>query len=273
MIKLNRDLKDFRSLRILLASDDDVVKWSHGEVTEPETINYRTERPEADGLMCEKIFGPTRNFHCYCGKYRQSRYKGIICDKCGVEVTHSKVRRERMGHIGLVVPVVHLWYFHSIPSKLSIILDMKKKDLEAIIYYNTYVVVEIDENDRDKALAQIDTYEEKRENDLKSIREERLNNVSEEQKEELEKLEEDVIDKEKFVIQEEMLKTKYRKEKGQIKKEYHDEVELLRDQVIKMKELIEDMELKSILSDEDNMMLKSAGVTFYEAKIGAEAIQ
>ncbi len=133
--------KSFTKITISLASPDMILQRSHGEVTKPETINYRSFRPEKDGLFCEKIFGPVRDWECHCGKYKRIRYRGIICDRCGVEVTQKSVRRERMGHIALAVPVVHIWYFRSLPSKIGYILGMSAKDLEKIIYYESYVVI------------------------------------------------------------------------------------------------------------------------------------
>ena len=133
--------KNFTKITISLASSDMVLARSHGEVTKPETINYRSFRPEKDGLFCEKIFGPVRDWECHCGKYKRIRYRGIICDRCGVEVTQKSVRRERMGHIALAVPVVHIWYFRSLPSKIGYVLGMTTKDLERIIYYESYVVI------------------------------------------------------------------------------------------------------------------------------------
>lgn len=134
--------KHFTTISISLASPDKILSWSNGEVTKPETINYRSFRPEKDGLFCEKIFGPVRDWECHCGKYKRIRYKGIICDRCGVEVTQKSVRRERMGHITLAVPVVHIWYFRSIPSKIGLVLGMSTKDLEKVIYYESYVVIQ-----------------------------------------------------------------------------------------------------------------------------------
>ncbi len=133
---------EFSHMSIGLMDPDRVLELSNGEVTEPETINYRTLRPERDGLFCEKIFGPTRDWECFCGKYKSKKYAGVVCDKCGVEVARSKVRRVRMGHIELVVPVAHIWYLKGIPSKLSLTLDMKIKDLEKICYYENYVILD-----------------------------------------------------------------------------------------------------------------------------------
>ena len=125
----------FRSISLSLSSPDDILERSYGEVLKPETINYRSYKPERDGLFCERIFGPVKDFECYCGKYKRIRYKGIVCDRCGVEVTEKKVRRERMGHIKLVVPVVHIWFFKSLPNKIGYVLGLSSKNLESIIYY------------------------------------------------------------------------------------------------------------------------------------------
>ncbi len=132
----------FDYIRISIASPERILKWSYGEVTKPETINYRTLKPERDGLFCERIFGPTKDWECYCGKYKRVRHKGIICERCGVEVTDSKVRRHRMGHIALAAPVSHIWFLKGIPSYLGLLLDMTLKDLEQVIYFNNYVVID-----------------------------------------------------------------------------------------------------------------------------------
>ncbi len=145
--KLDKKEEEFSSIFIKLASADKVRLWSYGEVNKPETINYRTYKPEFDGLFCEKIFGPVKDYECACGKYKRVRYKGVVCDRCGVEVTHHKVRRERMGHIELAVPVVHIWYYSSLPSTVAHLLDITNKSLEKIIYYENYVVVEGDGKD------------------------------------------------------------------------------------------------------------------------------
>ena len=140
------DVNNFDSMRIGLASPDKIREWSYGEVKKPETINYRTLKPERDGLFCERIFGPTRDWECHCGKYKRIRYKGIICDRCGVEVTRSKVRRERMGHIELAAPVSHIWYFKGIPSRMGLILDISPRALEKVLYFAYYIVLDPGEN-------------------------------------------------------------------------------------------------------------------------------
>ncbi|UFU02443.1 DNA-directed RNA polymerase subunit beta' [Ruania suaedae] len=146
------DVNVFDELRIGLATADEVRAWSHGEVKKPETINYRTLKPEKDGLFCEKIFGPTRDWECYCGKYKRVRFKGIICERCGVEVTRSKVRRERMGHIELAAPVTHIWYFKGVPSRLGYLLDLAPKDLEKVIYFAAYMITWVDVDGRHEDL-------------------------------------------------------------------------------------------------------------------------
>ncbi|RMF81939.1 MAG: DNA-directed RNA polymerase subunit beta' [Chloroflexi bacterium] len=150
------EAKEFSALRISLASPEQIRSWSYGEVTKPETINYRRLRPEKDGLFCEAIFGPTKDWQCYCGKYKNVRYRGIICDKCGVEVTRSSVRRERMGHIELAAPVAHVWYTRRVPSYLGLLLDISRRNLDRVLYFAQYVITHIDEDARQKALGRIE---------------------------------------------------------------------------------------------------------------------
>ena len=132
----------FDQIRISIASPDKILSWSYGEIKKPETINYRTFKPERDGLFCARIFGPIKDYECLCGKYKRMKYKGIICEKCGVEVTLARVRRERMGHIELAAPVAHIWFLKSLPSRIGMLLDMTLKDLERILYFENYVVIE-----------------------------------------------------------------------------------------------------------------------------------
>ncbi len=148
--------EDFKGVRLKLASPETILQWSHGEVTKPETINYRTQRPEKDGLFDEKIFGPIKDWECYCGKYKRIRYKGIVCDKCGVEVTKSSVRRERMGHIKLAVPVAHIWFLRGVPSRLGLMLDLGVQELEKVVYFASYVITSVDEEARLNTMEQIE---------------------------------------------------------------------------------------------------------------------
>ena len=149
------EVNDFNAIRLSLASPAQIKSWSYGEVTKPETINYRTLKPEKDGLFCEKIFGPTKDFECYCGKYKRVRYKGIVCDKCGVEVARSKVRRERMGHISLAAPVTHIWFAKGVPSRLGLLLDVAPRTLERVLYFAHYVITEVNDEARQHALDQL----------------------------------------------------------------------------------------------------------------------
>ena len=138
------DINEFDAIRIGLASSKQIRDWSSGEVTKPETINYRTLKPERDGLFCERIFGPTKDWECYCGKYKRVRYKGIICERCGVEVTRQKVRRERMGHIDLAAPVSHIWFFKGVPSRIGYLLDIAPRELEKVLYFAASIVTTVD---------------------------------------------------------------------------------------------------------------------------------
>ena len=147
---------DIEAIRIKVASPQDILNWSHGEVTKPETINYRTQRPEKDGLFCEKIFGPTKDYECYCGKYKRIRYKGMICDRCGVEVIKAAVRRERMAHIELASPCSHIWFLRGVPSRMGMILDIPMLQIEKVIYFASYVVIGVNEDAKKKALEEIE---------------------------------------------------------------------------------------------------------------------
>ncbi|HZU13235.1 MAG TPA: DNA-directed RNA polymerase subunit beta' [Chloroflexota bacterium] len=162
------EVNDFNAIRISLASPEQIRGWSYGEVTKPETINYRTLKPEKDGLFCERIFGPTKDWECYCGKYKRVRYKGIICDKCGVEVARAKVRRERMGHIELASPVSHIWYFKGTPSRLGLLLDISPRNLERILYFALYIVTHVNEHERQRALDRIREEEDARIREIES---------------------------------------------------------------------------------------------------------
>jgi DNA-directed RNA polymerase subunit beta' len=168
------EARDFRALRISLASPEQILSWSYGEVTKPETINYRRLRPEKDGLFCEAIFGPTKDWQCYCGKYKNVRYKGIICDKCGVEVTRASVRRERMGHIELAAPVAHIWYTRRVPSYLGILLDIAKRNMDRVLYFAQHVITSLDEDARQKALKRLDAEFKGQQEQLEAVAQEAI---------------------------------------------------------------------------------------------------
>src|SRR5437879_6318901 len=149
------EVNHFNAVRITLASPEQIRSWSRGEVTKPETINYRTLKPERDGLFCERIFGPTKDWECSCGKYKRVRYKGIICDKCGVEVTRAKVRRERMGHIELASPVSHIWFVKGTPSRIGLLLDITPRILEQVLYFAKYIITEVTDQARERLVEQV----------------------------------------------------------------------------------------------------------------------
>jgi len=148
-------ISDFNAIRLKLASPSEMRSWSHGEILRPETINYRTQKPEKDGLFCEKIFGPSKDWECYCGKYKKIRYKGIVCDKCGVEVTRSIVRRKRFGHINLQVPSSHIWFLRGLSSKIGLLLNLGIQSLEKVIYYASFIVTDVDEDLKEQAIIQV----------------------------------------------------------------------------------------------------------------------
>ncbi|KKQ77012.1 MAG: DNA-directed RNA polymerase subunit beta', partial [Parcubacteria group bacterium GW2011_GWA1_38_7] len=148
---------DLSSIKLKIASPEDILSWSYGEVTKPETINYRTQKPEREGLFSEAIFGPVKDWECYCGKYKRIRYKGIICDRCGVEVTRSIVRRERMGHIKLAAPVAHIWFLRGVPSKIAAVLGTSAQDLEKVIYFASYVITKVNEDLKTEAMKRIES--------------------------------------------------------------------------------------------------------------------
>src|SRR5882757_3240216 len=150
-----KDPLSFSAIRISLASPEKIREWSHGEVKKPETINYRTFKPERDGLFCERIFGPVKDWECACGRYKKIKYKGIVCERCGVEVTRSKVRRERMGHVELAAPVCHIWYLKGVPSPLSLILDISPRLLEKVIYFASFIIIDIDQDQIQELLPEV----------------------------------------------------------------------------------------------------------------------
>jgi DNA-directed RNA polymerase subunit beta' len=187
----------FDAVMISVASPEDMLSWSHGEVTKPETVNYRTQRAEPDGLFCERIFGPTKNFQCFCGKYKGIRYAGVVCEKCSVEVTRSIVRRERMAHINLAVPVAHIWFLRSSPSRLGLLLDLPIKTLEQIVYFAAYIVIAVDEEQKKKAEEELESISEQRRKHIKREHEDTLKKLksSKASKEQTDALEQETAEK------------------------------------------------------------------------------
>ena len=242
------EVNDFDAVRVSLASPEQIRSWSYGEVTKPETINYRTLKPERDGLFCERIFGPTKDFECSCGKYRKIRYKGVVCDKCGVEIARAKVRRERMGHIELACPVSHIWFARGIPSRLGLLLGQSPRNLERVLYFSHYIIISIDEEARGEAIKQL------KENIAQQIAERR--SVVESKIEELEQGE--ATAKEKEI---EQLRQTWAQEKAQWDEQLANDVTLLRD-----------LRKHSLLTETRYEDLKQKFSQVFEAGIGASAI-
>ncbi len=240
------EINDFDAVRISLASPEQIRSWSYGDVTKPETINYRTLKPERDGLFCERIFGPTKDFECYCGKYKRIRYKGVICDKCGVEVARAKVRRERMGHIELACPVSHIWFAKGIPSRLGLLLDLSPRSLEHVLYFSQYIVTMVDEEARDEVIMQLETKSEE--------------NIVRQQSE----LEEKIVqlEQDKATVEEiNRLREQFVEEKAKLEEDISNDIEQLNS-----------IAVKKILTENQYHDLKDKYGDVFEAGMGAEAI-
>ncbi len=235
------DLNDFGSIRISLASPEQVKGWSYGEVTKPETINYRTLKPERDGLFCERIFGPTKDYECYCGKYKKIRYKGVICDKCGVEVAHSQVRRERMGHIQLAAPVAHIWFFKVTPSRLGLLLDLSPRKLEQVLYFAKFLITKVDEKARTGII-------DKLKDELEEMEPENQESSDEETKEEQDSVEAEEVEADA------------------------EEVKLRKEEILSQIEELENIQPLNLLGVSEYREMSFKWGAILEAKTGAEAV-
>ncbi|MBI2453358.1 DNA-directed RNA polymerase subunit beta' [Candidatus Peregrinibacteria bacterium] len=246
-VEAKNKINNFNAIAISIASPEDILSWSHGEVKKPETINYRTQKPERDGLFCERIFGPTKNWECYCGKYKRIRYKGVICEKCGVEVTRSIVRRERMGHIKLAAPVTHIWFLRSTPSRIGLLLDLPIKTMEQVAYFAAYIVTHADEKGKEETLEQLkEEFSTHRQNIQKELKEEKSR-----------------LSKE----------GKGAKELDQVEKEYAIKIDELRDQYNQAKEDLENLKICSVLSELEYRDMSMKFGHIFKAGTGAEAIR
>lgn len=255
-------LKNFKSIKITLASQDNILSWSHGEVKKAETINYRSLKAEPDGLMCEKIFGPSKNFECYCGKYKKIRYKGITCDKCGVEVTHKGVRRERMGHIRLAAPVTHIWYSHGAPNKLALILDIPQGKLESVIYFSRHIVLEINEDDRHSMLDKAD-----------KLLAEKINEINLDRDKQVAKIEKNIQDSNKNQEISNVAKDiSLKQELAKIKQEYKEMEEVIMNEFSEVALLIKKIKIGEVLTEEQLNTFEYENLKFFRTGIGAEAI-
>ncbi|MBI2029329.1 DNA-directed RNA polymerase subunit beta' [Candidatus Gottesmanbacteria bacterium] len=267
------NIADFSGLLIKLASPDEIKHWSYGEVTKPETINYRTLRPEKDGLFDERIFGPTKDWECYCGKYKRIRYKGIICDKCGVEVTQSRVRRERMGHIELATAVAHVWFAKGAPSKMSLLLGMTPRELEGIIYYAKFLVTEVNDQKRKEATKSLDKKKKERTDEIVDSFKEQIKEVEKQ----FEKERKDISTKQKnkevrdLTLDESKFKERQRVISLEEKRE--SEKTKLEGLFKQLNLLVGNIKVQTVLSEEEYLSLSDYGLTdFFDVRMGAGAL-
>ncbi|HZJ18216.1 MAG TPA: DNA-directed RNA polymerase subunit beta' [Patescibacteria group bacterium] len=273
--KKSKDLTilDFKSLKILLASKEDILNWSYGEVTKPETINYRTLRPEKAGLFDERIFGPTKDWECYCGKYKRIRNRGIVCDKCGVEVTLSRVRRERMGHITLAAPVAHVWFFKGLSSALPLILDMQQKSLESVVYYAAYLITEVDEEKKKQSLGDLSKNIEKRKENLKKEifeEEKKIDLEIEEKKKESKKTKVKPEQKE-LIIQE--LNLQKRQRVARLNDRFASESKKVDEIADALARLIKSLKVGSVLSEDEYFKILEYDIpVFFTIKTGTDGL-
>lgn len=264
---------DFSGLQIKLASPEDILSWSNGEVTKPETINYRSWRPEKDGLFCEKIFGPSRDYECYCGKYKKIRFKGVICDRCGVEVTTSKVRRERMGHIVLAAPVAHLWYLRNTPSPLGIILDVPQKELESVVYFTKYLVTSVNNDRRKEALQNLEINSKKRQEQIDIDTKKAIDLKTKQTEDEKKELKNKIKNKDQLLIAQEERDVKLKQDIQKIENKALSEKNRIDGLMKYLEEKIESLQVLTTLTDEESFYLSQFKADiFFEAKMGAEAI-
>jgi len=268
-----KNLEDFGTLMIKLASPDDIRRWSRGEITKPETINYRTLKSEKDGLFDEKIFGPTKDWECYCGKYKRIRYKGVICDKCGVEVTQSRVRRERMGHINLACPVAHIWFFKGAPSKISSILGIAPRAMEQVVYFARYMALNVDEDKKKISIKLLETALANNEKEIITNFKEKKELLAIEADKAKTKIEAKIKDKEQLSLVFSELELDARKKETSLTED--EKANLTRNTRLfeNLIALVRGLKTLSILSEEEYDELYTFGAAdFFEAKMGAEAI-
>jgi DNA-directed RNA polymerase subunit beta' len=268
-----KNMIEFSGLQIKLASPDDILSWSSGEVTKPETINYRSWRPEKDGLFCEKIFGPSRDYECYCGKYKKIRFKGVICDRCGVEVTTSKVRRERMGHIGLAAPVAHLWYLRNTPSPLGLILDVPQKELESVVYFTKYLVTSVNNDKRKEALQNLEINSKKKKEQIDVDTKKAIDLKIEQTDKEKKELKNKIKNKDQLLIAQEERDVKLKQDVQKLENRALTEKNRIEGLMKYLEDKIESLQVLTTLTDEESFYLSQFKADiFFEYKMGAEAI-
>jgi DNA-directed RNA polymerase subunit beta' len=267
------NIVDFSGLQIRLASPDDIKKWSHGLVTKPETINYRTQKPEKDGLFCERIFGPVKDWECYCGKYKRVRFKGIVCDKCGVEVTLSRVRRERMGHINLAAPVAHVWFFKGAPSKLSLLLDISPKALTSVIYFSKFLIMSVDEEKRETAQKNITIQKETKLEEVRTNFDNQIEEIKKEAQKELTEVKKKSKAKDERELKSDDLKVETKQKIASLREQMVVELTFTEEIYEKLAVIIERIQVNSLLSDSEYAKLAEYDlVSWMTAGMGSEAI-
>jgi DNA-directed RNA polymerase subunit beta' len=264
---------DFSRLKIKLASPETILSWSKGEVVKPETINYRTLKPEKDGLFCERIFGPTKDWECYCGKYKGIRYRGIICDRCGVEVAQSRVRRERMGHINLAAPAAHIWYFKGAPSKLSLLLDISPRDLESVVYFAQYLVVQVDQKKKKEIVKKIEKEGVEETAILEKNLEAQVKKIEKDIIKEIEQTRKKIKNKEQQLLACEELKLRGKQKIQGLRDELVLEKEKIQEKNKNLLDLIQRIKELSLLTEEEYFRLSAVrGLSFLKVGMGAEVL-
>jgi len=268
-----KDMVDFAGLKIKLASPQEVKSWTHGEITKPETINYRTLKPEKDGLFCERIFGPTKDWECYCGKYKRIRYRGIVCDKCGVEVTQSRVRRERMGHITLASPVAHIWFFKGAPSKLSLLLNMSPRSLEAVIYFAQYLVSEVNLKKKKKALADLAGGLAEKKKQLRKKLDGEIKKVQREGERGENEAKRKIKNKEQRTLAVSEVKLRVKQKIQSLRDEHILEQERAEEVYKNLREKVKSLQELSLLTEDEHLKLTEYKIaSFFKVHMGAEAL-
>ncbi|MFH2118169.1 MAG: DNA-directed RNA polymerase subunit beta' [Candidatus Paceibacterota bacterium] len=268
-----KNIVDFSALQISIASPEEMMSWSHGEVKKPETINYRSLKPEKDGLFDEKIFGPVKDYECYCGKYKRIRYKGIICDKCGVEVTQSKVRRERMAHIGLASPVAHIWFFKGAPSKLSLLLGVSPRNLNSIMYFSQYIVLSVDEEEKKNILERLEVDLVAAQDELRSTAEEDIKKLQAQLEKDVTTIKEKVKSKETLQLKLDELKLKAKQSMAAVKQQLETQTEQTTEIFKAIKTMVKKIKRKSVLSEDEYLKLDEYDAAAHlRVGMGAESI-
>lgn len=268
-----KNLVDFSALQIKIADPDTILSWSHGEVKKPETINYRSLKPEKDGLFDEKIFGPVKDYECYCGKYKRIRYKGIICDKCGVEVTQARVRRERMGHIGLASPVAHIWFFKGAPSKISLLLNISPRNLNSIMYFSQYIVLEIDADEKAEVMERLEVDLVAAKDELKEVAEKEVLSIKENLDKDTANLKEKVTNKETLQLKLTELELKAKQRMAAAKEQLKTQLEQTEEIFKTIRTMVKKIKKRTILSEDEYLKLDDYNAASHlRVGMGAESI-